>query len=115
MTSILCSFVVFVNSFFNAEIIGKWSFQTDQGTVAVEFKTDNTYLVDFGVDGQIDITGNYTLESDQITLQDISGANMCGEKATYTVKIEGTTLTLTKVKDDCPGRGDLGQMVMTKM
>lgn len=70
----------------------------------VVLSADGTYTVDFGADGKIDIKGKYTMEGDKITVQDTEGSD-CAEKGVYTLKIEGDTLTMTRISDGCPGRG----------
>ena len=78
-------------------------------------KADNTYAVDMGMDGSIDIKGTYKLDGNQITIQDDPGSD-CTGKGVYTFAIEGDTLTFTEVSEACQNRGTPnGKMMMTRM
>ncbi len=72
--------------------------------LTVNLSADGTYAIDFGADGTIENKGIYTREGDKMTIQDTEGTD-CTEKGVYTLKIEGDTMTLTRVSDGCPGRG----------
>lgn len=72
--------------------------------VNVQMSEDGTYAIDFGADGTIDLKGKYTLEGGKITVQDAEGSD-CTAPGVYTLKIEGDTLTMTRVSDGCTGRG----------
>lgn len=95
-----------------ASIIGKWAgeFPGPDGkpitfTMTI---TQDTYSFDYGSDGAIDSNGAYTAYGDQVTVWDIAGKDICpsDQKGVYKFTIDGDTATFTKVKDDCPGRGD---------
>lgn len=103
-------------------IVGDWKMQIpdDQGnmmTLKVSMKADNTYAVDFGADGSVEINGKYTIEGDQMTIEDTSGPNACpNQKGVYKIVVTDTTNTMTKVSDACEGRsGPEGKMVFTRM
>jgi hypothetical protein len=70
----------------------------------VAISEDGTYTLDFGADGNIDAKGKYTVEAGKMTIQDTEGSE-CTAQGVYTFKIEGDTLTLTRVSDNCAGRG----------
>ena len=70
----------------------------------VDLSGDGTYAVDFGADGNSDIKGKYTVEGGKMTIQDTEGSD-CTAQGVYTLKIEGDTLTLTRISDGCAGRG----------
>jgi hypothetical protein len=56
---------------------------------------------------QLGVEGEYSVTGEQIKLTDKQGPFACAngqETATYTWKLEGDTLTLTKVSDPCDGR-----------
>ena len=77
------------------------------GTWSVAFGPDHTYSVKH--DGKEHVTGKYTMNGDEIAFNDIEGDYACkgGDppKGVYHVKVDGDTLTFTKIKDDeCPGR-----------
>jgi hypothetical protein len=99
--------------------VGEWkaSGATPEGETwmfQVSIKADNTYTVDFGADGQVEIKGAYSISGDQITVQDVEGSD-CTGKGVYQFAVEGDNLTMTKVSDACEGRsGPEGVMRMTK-
>ncbi len=90
-------------------IVGTW-----QSTIAgregnpmalqVTIKADNTYAVDFGADGEVEITGTYSVDGDQITVQDDAG-NECTGKGVYTFKVTGDELLMERISEECEGRG----------
>lgn len=89
--------------------VGNWkmSVPDERGNLAplsVNISADGTYAVDFGMDGTIENKGKYTLENAIMTIQDTEGSD-CAEIGVYTIKVEGDTLTMTRVSDSCPGRG----------
>lgn len=100
-------------------VVGTYKLQVpnDEGGTTpfkVELKADNTYSVDVGMDGAIDWTGKYSLDGNQITIQDDNGE--CTAKGLYTYTVSATELKMTMVKDDCPNRGNPdAPMVMTRM
>ncbi len=103
-------------------IAGDWKMQIpdesgNMMTLKVSMKADGTYTADFGADGTIEINGKYTLEGDQITIEDVSGPNACpNQKGVYKFVVTDTTNTMTKVSDPCEGRsGPEGKMVFTRM
>ena len=115
ITSVLCAIAISFNVFTSNDLIGKWSLDTGQGPIVVEFKSDNSYEVDLGNDGQIDIIGDYKLNGNQVIINDRPGDTSCEEEGIYSFSVEGNTLTMKKVKDDCPNRGSSEAMVMTKV
>ncbi len=72
--------------------------------VKVQIAEDGTYAIDFGADGTIDLKGKYTVEGGKITVQDTEGSD-CTAPGVYTLKIEGDTLTMTRLSDGCTSRG----------
>ncbi|MCC6461238.1 MAG: hypothetical protein IT260_12255 [Saprospiraceae bacterium] len=70
----------------------------------VAISEDGTYAIDFGADGTIETKGKYTLDGGKMTIQDTEGTD-CTEPGVYTVKVEGDTLTMTRVSDGCANRG----------
>ncbi len=102
-----------------ASPVGEWTSSgvTDEGETFV-FKVtiadDKTYMVDFGADGEPEIKGTYTLDGNTIHIQDNEGYE-CTGKGVYNFAVEGDILTMTKVSDECPGRGGPGgEMKMTR-
>ncbi len=107
---------------FAQSITGKWSgaFPGQDGQL-VAFTmtiTDKAYMLDFGSDGQVDITGGYIDNGGQVTIWDTAGENICpsDKKGVYQYSFDkaADTLTFTKVSDDCPERGG-EPMVLKRM
>ncbi len=100
-------------------IAGTWkmSVPADDGstmTIKVNIAADGTYALDWGADGSVETKGKYTAENGKMTVQDTEGAE-CTSKGVYNYKIEGNTLTMTRISDDCPNRGGPeGVMTMTR-
>ena len=89
--------------------VGAWKMSVpDQNgkmtPMKVDISADGTYAVDFGADGTVENKGKYTVESGKMTIQDTEGSD-CTEQGVYTLKIEGDTLTMTRVSDGCANRG----------
>ncbi len=77
------------------------------GTWSITFGPDRSYSVKH--DDAEHVTGKYTMSGDEIQFNDVSGDYACkggdAPEGVYRVKVDGATLTFTKVKDDeCPGR-----------
>lgn len=70
----------------------------------VNISDDGTYAVDFGADGTADISGTYTIDGDKIMIQDDEGSE-CTAKGVYQFKVADDSLTMTRVSDECEGRG----------
>ena len=97
-------------AFASVDITGNWNMTVpneDGGTITIQvsIKTDGKYTVDFGVDGQIEVNGEYQLDGSKMTIKDVSGPQACPQTAVYTVAVSGNTLTMTRVSDPCEGRG----------
>ena len=89
--------------------VGSWkmSVPDENGKMTplkVDISADGTYAVDFGADGTVENKGKYTVEGEKMTIQDTEGSD-CTAQGVYTLKIEGDTLTMTRVSDGCDGRG----------
>ena len=89
--------------------VGTWKMSVpDQNgnmiPLKVNISADGTYAVDFGADGTVENKGKYTVEGEKMTIQDTEGSD-CTAQGVYTFKIEGDTLTMTRVSDGCTGRG----------
>lgn len=113
ITGLMCFLTVSLSA---QSIVGKWKFefQTDQGTMVMSanIKADGTYALDFGNDGSVEVTGKYTHSGDEMTIQDDAGD--CTGKGVYNVKVEGDTMTMTRVSDECPNRGGPEGVMVTK-
>lgn len=70
----------------------------------VSIKADNTYSVDFGADGVVEINGTYKSEDGQITIRDNEGSE-CTGKGVYKYEVTADGMTMTRVSEECEGRG----------
>ena len=83
--------------------------------ILVSMNADNTYNVDFGMDGSAEVNGEYKLNGSKVTIKDVSGPQACPQEAVYTFGVSSTSLTMTRVSDPCEGRGGPeGVMVFTR-
>lgn len=100
--------------------VGSWKIMVPNGEggtmpMKVTMNADNTYHIDAGADGSVEIKGKYSISGDKVTIQDTEGTD-CSAKGVYTLKVSGNELTMTMVSDACEGRGNPdGPMVMTRM
>lgn len=121
MIQLLLSFLFVLISFqSNSDLVGKWYLEDENGAKVyiVEFKTNLTYEVDLGANNDIDVIGKYSLQADKMTVQDTGGPEACdiAQKGIYQLKINANQLTVTKIQDECPGRGgDVETVVMKKL
>jgi tetratricopeptide (TPR) repeat protein len=67
------------------------------------FTEDGEVSGDFGDDGSIEISSDYTMQDENIRFKDKSGAE-CPGTGVYRVKLTGYYLSLNYVSDDCGGR-----------
>jgi hypothetical protein len=105
-----------------AALTGSWLMkqETPDGVWQAKFvmQDDGTYTVDLGNDGSVEVRGKTEFNGDQVTVWDTGGENACGsdKKGVYAYKIEENMLTLSRIKDDCEGRGGPdGVMRMQRM
>ena len=101
--------------------VGNWKMTVpteDGGTMSIQvsIKSDGTYDVDFGMDGNVEVKGEYKMNGNQMTIKDVSGGeNSCSGEGVYTFEISGDSMKMTRVKDPCPDRGGPeGVMVFSK-
>ena len=107
---------------FAQSIAGDWETQVpgqEEGTlvtIKVKMSDDGTYAVDLGGDGTVDINGKYSVTDGVITVQDTdTGPNTCNGKGMYKLETTDTTLKMTRISDECDGRGGPdGVMEMTR-
>lgn len=95
----------------SSDLVGTWTVTNPEGqTASVHFKEDGTYEVDLDGDSEMDVSGKYDVNGDQVTVQDTDGKEgmTCPTetKGVYTIKIEGDKSTFTKVSDDCERIGN---------
>lgn len=109
---------------FSQSLVGNWTIDVpDKDGNMVPLKltiVDNgTYTVDFRMDGEVEVNGQYEVAGDQITIWDTDGgAGGCeaGAKGVYTIAVTDTELKMTRVSDECETRGGPdGVMTMTRM
>jgi len=110
---ILSALIFSASTLFAQSVQGTWTinFSSPEGEpVAVALTlAENTYTVDFGNDGEHEVEGSYTLEGETMTLWDTSGNPdyMCeaNAKGIYTITLTDATMTMTRISDECKGRG----------
>lgn len=86
--------------------------------VQLSIKADNSYQVDFGMDGTVEVEGKMSVTGDKMTIQDTGGAMACtGENSegVYSFRVDATSMTMTKISDGCEGRGGPDGMTFSKM
>jgi len=113
-TGLICCLALSVSA---QSMIGKWKMEvpTDEGTavIAVNIQDNGTYSLDFGADGAIEINGKYSMSGDTMTFSD---DGECKGTGVYNVKATSTTLTMTRISDECSNRGGPeGVMVAKRM
>ncbi len=91
-----------------SDVVGDWlsKVPTDDGgtmSINVSIKADGSYTVDFGADGQAEVTGKYEVSNGQMTIQNVSG-DECTGKGVYNFKVTDTDLIMNRVSDPCEGR-----------
>lgn len=102
--------------FAQTSIVGEYTSQApdEQGKLMplkVSMKADGTFTVDFGADSNIDITGKYSIEGDQITLLD----SFCpDQKGIFKLEMTETVTTFTVITDPCKRGGPEGKIVLTR-
>lgn len=106
---------------FSQSVEGNWKMQIpDENGNMMSLKlamTAGTYSVDFDIDGTPEVKGEYSIDGDQITIEDKDGPMACkGTKGIYKFTVTAESLSMTTVKDDCEGRGNPdGPMVFSRM
>ncbi|MEM1324653.1 MAG: lipocalin family protein [Bacteroidota bacterium] len=122
-TQLFFALLFFVSTpfFLSAQsIVGDWLIdsQTADGTPTQDIfsmKADGTFTVDFGSDGKVDVLGTYTINGDQITIQDTPKESPCyGKKGIYEFKVEGDIMTGKMISDECELRRSNRPMKMTR-
>lgn len=99
---------------------GEWTMQVpDENGNMMTLKLSigkDAYTVDFGMDGTLEVKGNYTVNGDEMNIEDVEGSQACiGTKAVYKFAVTDESMTMTRVKDDCEGRGGPeGKMVFSR-
>ncbi len=81
-------------------LVGRWS--NSLGTVWL-LKADGTFEVDSNKDGKTDISGNYIVSGNMITINELHGntPKVCKQPATYRFELAGNELRFTLVNDKC--------------
>ncbi|HMQ60291.1 MAG TPA: lipocalin family protein [Flavilitoribacter sp.] len=107
---LLICFCVPAGLYAQASLTGDWQMSVpteDGGTmkIYVSFGAGNTYSVDLGGDGTVDITGKYELKDNQVSIKDNGGSEACTGTGVYKVESSEKTLKMTRVSDSCEGRG----------
>jgi hypothetical protein len=113
-------FLLFSPFFLQAQdFLGAWTMSgtTPEGqtiTNTVAFNADGTMTIDFGSDGQVEVTSTYTHNGSQVSVSDTDKASDCyGKVGVYNVTVSGDTFTAVLVNDPCDARR-ADKMVMTR-
>lgn len=99
--------------------VGSWKLPVPDGsgnmiTLKVDISAEGTFTLDVGADGNIETKGKYTMDGAKMTIQETEGTE-CTGVGVYTIKIEGDTMTMTRISDACTDRGGPeGVMVLKK-
>ncbi len=99
--------------------IGSWKLPVPDGsgnmiTLKVDISAEGTFTLDVGADGNIETKGKYTMDGAKMTIQETEGTE-CTGVGVYTIKVEGDTMTMTRISDACTDRGGPeGVMVLKK-
>lgn len=99
--------------------VGTWKLPVPDGsgnmiTLKVNISAEGTFTLDVGDDGTIETKGKYSMDGAKMTIQETEGTE-CTGVGVYTLKVEGDTMTMTRVSDACEGRGGPeGVMVLKK-
>ena len=110
-------------SLFSQDFVGDWTMEVvtsagDKIPAKLSIQDGGSYTVDFGMDGNVEIHGNYELDGDQMTVWDKEGGEGCpsGAKGVYRYSIEGKEMTMERISDECETRsGPEGKMVFSRM
>ncbi len=92
-----------------SKLTGTWEakFMNDANSMELLFKIteEEGYTLDMNKDGSVEVSGNWKIEGEQIQFEDSGGPMACrSSEGVYTYQLNGDTLNLTLVQDDCPGR-----------
>ena len=99
--------------------VGSWKLPVPDGsgnmiTLKVDISAEGTFTLDVGADGNIETKGKYTMDGAKMSIQETEGTE-CTGVGVYTIKVEGDTMTMTRVSDACTDRGGPeGVMVLKK-
>ncbi len=99
--------------------VGSWKLSVPDGsgnmiTLKVDISAEGTFTLDVGADGNIETKGKYTMDGAKMTIQETEGTE-CTGVGVYTFKVEGDTMTMTRISDACTDRGGPeGVMVLKK-
>lgn len=125
LTQLLFVGILFVMPSFSSaqSIVGDWIMEgkAEDGTKIsnkVSFKKNGTLTVDFGNNGSIEVQASYTLDGNQISINDTSKESPCyGQVGIYEISIKGAICTAKVIKDPCDvrrGDGEPGTMKRLK-
>jgi hypothetical protein len=99
--------------------VGSWKLPVPDGsgnmiTLKVDISAEGTFTLDVGADGNIETKGKYSMDGAKMTIQETEGTE-CTGVGVYTLKVEGDTMTMTRISDACTDRGGPeGVMVLKK-
>ena len=111
LPSLLALFCFFFSTSLSAQpaVVGEWTTMVpdkdgNMMPLHVSIRADNSYHLDFGSDGTVEVTGTYEAKGNQMIIQDAEGSN-CTGKGIYTFEVTDDGMTMTRVSDECEQRG----------
>jgi hypothetical protein len=98
--------------------VGSWKLPVPDGngnmiTLKVDISAEGTFTLDAGADGNIETKGKYTMDGAKMTIEETEGTE-CTGVGVYTIKVEGDTMTMTKISDACTNRGGPEGVIVLK-
>jgi len=107
MTAVLA--ICFTVSVSAQDYVGTWTWtgldqEGNDMPMAMTFKADNTYHIDFGADGTVELHGNMTYKNGVMTITDEVG-DCKGAEGVYKFTVNGDSATAEMISDECEPRG----------
>lgn len=98
--------------------VGSWKVPVPDGngnmiTLKVDISAEGTFTLDVGADGSIETKGKYSMDGAKMTIQETEGTE-CTGVGVYTLKVEGDTMTMTRISDACTDRGGPEGVIVLK-
>ncbi|MBK7406830.1 MAG: hypothetical protein IPL49_12595 [Saprospirales bacterium] len=110
----ICTALVLLMPLFMAaqeSLVGNWTTSVPAGEdgsvipLKVTMTDAGTYTLDFGADGQVEVSGKYIVDGNQVVIMDEEGGECKGQRGIYTFTADATSLMMVRTQDACEGRG----------
>jgi hypothetical protein len=106
---LLISLFFFSTTNYAQSPVGSWVITTpgDRGepmTWKLTFNSNGTYAVDFDLNGSVEITGKYSIDGTQVSVQNDPECGCCTDKGIYKFGFEDGRLWMNPVDDPCDER-----------